>query len=174
MNGETTRSRFLTPSLFAVGAIVFLLPFFTVSCTGPLAGELRGFGVEPSEAQLELTGWDLVLGQLPERFQLIEGTGSAQPLAIALAVAVVLGIVASGLPRRLGAAAGVLLGLAGILLLILLGRAVGEAARANVQPNARGFIHVSWEIGAWVLVALLAVAALHGVFRVVRARARPP
>jgi hypothetical protein len=174
MKSDTTRSRFLTPSLFAVGAIVFLLPFFTVSCTGPLAGELRGFGVEPSEAQLELTGWDLVLGRLPERFQLIEGTGPAQPLAIALGVTVALGIAVSGLPRRLGAAAAVLLGSAGIVLLILLGWAVGEAARDNVQPNARGFIRVSWEIGAWVLVALLAMATLHGVFRVVRARARPP
>jgi hypothetical protein len=174
LKGETTRSRLVTPSLFALGAIVFLLPFFTVSCTGPLVGELRGFGVEPSEAQLELIGWDLVLGRLPERFRLIEGTGPAQPLAIALVVAVALGIVASGLPRRIGAAAGVVLGLAGIVPLILLGWAVGEAARSNVQPNARGFILVSWEVGAWVLVVLLGVATLHGVFRAVRARARPP
>jgi hypothetical protein len=174
MKRETTRSRVLTPSLFALGAIVFLLPFFTVSCTGPLAGELRGLGAQPSETQLELTGWDLVLGRLPPRVRAFEETGAAQPLAIALGVAVALGIVVSGLPRRLGAAGGALLGLAGIVLLILLGRAVGEAARANVQPKAREFIHVSWEIGAWVLVALLAMAALHGVFRVVRARARPP
>lgn len=75
---------------------------------------------------------------------------------------------ALGGPRRLGGAAGALLGIAGIALLILLGWAVGQEARARVQPNAREFIEVAWEVGAWVVAGLLAGASLHGLYRVVR------
>jgi hypothetical protein len=82
------------------------------------------------------------------------------------------GILLSGLPRRLGGAAGALFGLAGIVLLIMLGRAVLEEARARVQPNAREFIELGWEVGAWVVAGLLAGASLHGLYRVVR-RDRP-
>jgi hypothetical protein len=169
-------SRLVTPSLFAVAAILFLLPFFSVSCTGQLAAGLRDMGVEPSKQRVEVTGSELVLERVPDRlrnaYRELEGPGTAHPLAIALGASVAAGIVLSGLPRRLGGAAGTLLGLAGIVLLIRLGWALAEEARARVQPNAREFIDLGWEVGAWAVAGLLAGASLHGLYRLVR-RDRP-
>jgi hypothetical protein len=159
-----------------VAAILFLLPFFSVSCTGSLARELRAVGAQRSDLRFELSGWDLVLGSIPkqvEGFQRFEGPGTAHPLAIGLGVAVAAGIVLSGLPRRLGGGAGAVLGAAGIVLLSSWARS-GEEARARVQENARKDIHVSWEVGAWAVVGVLAVATLHGLVRMIRVPDRPP
>lgn len=69
-------SRLVTPSLFAVAAILFLLPFFSVSCTGQLAAGLRDMGVEPSNLRFEVTGSELVLETVPDRLR--NPTGSSR------------------------------------------------------------------------------------------------
>jgi hypothetical protein len=164
--------RLLTPSLFAAAGVLFLLPFFSVSCAGPPRGDLAGVGAVASDLEIELTGVDLLLERVPdqleEAYRTLEGPGTARPLALALGALVAGGILLSGLPRRAGGAAGALLGVGGIALLVLVGSAVGDEARARVQPNGRDFIEVTWEVGAWAVAVLLGAAAAHGAFRTLR------
>jgi len=168
-----TQHRLLTSSMFALAAILFLLPFFSVQCTGRAIPQFQDLGVPPSELRFELTGADLVFGRVPDPqaralFMEFDGPGTAQRLAIALGVAVLAGILLSGLPGRAGGVAGATLGLVGLALLILLGRAVDQEVHQRTVRTAREVVSVEWEVGAWGVAALLTAAFVHGTLRAFR------
>jgi hypothetical protein len=167
------KRRVLTPSLFGLAAILFLLPFFSVSCSGEAVEQLQDVGVDRSRLRIELTGADLVLGRIPNRearaaYRELEGPGIAHPLAIALAAVVFGAILLSGLPGRPGAAAAAVLGLVAFALLMLLGWAVDKEVHERTMRSAHEFVFVRWEEGAWAVAGLTALASAHGLLRVRR------
>lgn len=143
----------------AIALLAFLLPWMTVSCSNTKVAEANG--------------WELVIG----RIRLVaQSVGEASPdggklnyyLAGAVAL-IVIGLILS-LMRKRWAAAVVATSL-GALALIYAGaqqytsqRLADAAAKrgndVNMDQIAPSLIRIDWQIGYWVALGALAIAAL--------------
>ncbi|MBS0480276.1 MAG: hypothetical protein JSR79_13400 [Proteobacteria bacterium] len=142
----------------AVALLAFLLPWMTVSCSNTKVAEANG--------------WELVLGRIrPVMQSANEAPAHADKLNYYLAAAVgliVIGLILSLLRKRM--AALVVATSLGALALIWAGaqqytpQRLADAAKrggeAGMDEIATSVIRVDWQIGYWVALGALAVAAV--------------
>jgi len=143
----------------AIALLAFLLPWMTVSCSNTKVAEANG--------------WELVLGRIRP---VIQSASDAAPRAdhlnyyLAAAVAlIVVGLVLSLMRRNM--AVPVVATSLGALALIYAGanqyssQRLAEAAaksgrESNIDQVAASLIRVDWQIGYWVALGALAIAAV--------------
>jgi len=142
----------------AIALLAFLLPWTTVSCSNTKVAEANG--------------WELVLGRIRPVMQAAsDAPAHADKLNIYLAAAValiVVGLVLSLLRKRM--AALVVATSLGALALVWAGaqqytpQRLADAAKrggeANMDDVAASVIHVDWQIGYWIALIALAIAAV--------------
>jgi disulfide bond formation protein DsbB len=143
----------------AIALLAFLLPWMTVSCS--------------STRVAEANGWELVLGRIrPVMQSATEAAPHADKINIYLAAAValiVVGLILSLARKRM--AAVVVATSLGALALIWAGaqqytpqRLAEAAAKSgkdmNMDQIGTSLIRVDWQIGYWVALIALAVAAI--------------
>lgn len=142
----------------AIALLAFLLPWMTVSCSNTKVAEANG--------------WELVLGRIRPVMQAAsDAPAHADKLNIYLAAAVgliVVGLVLSLMRKRL--AAVVVATSLGALALIWAGaqqytpQRLADAAKrggeAGMDEIATSVIRIDWQIGYWVALGALAVAAI--------------
>jgi disulfide bond formation protein DsbB len=142
----------------AIALLAFLLPWMTVSCSNTRVAEANG--------------WELVLGRIR---LLVQSASGAAPRAdhlnyyLAGAVAlIVLGLILSLMHKRMAAA--VVATSLGALALIYAGAnqytsqrfadaAAKSGGEANMDQVAGSLIRIDWQIGYWVALGALVVAA---------------
>lgn len=141
----------------AIALLAFLLPWMTVSCSNTKVAEAYG--------------WELVLGRIRPVLQAAsDAAPHADKLNIYFAAAValiVVGLILSLIRKRL--AAVVVATSLGALALIWAGaqqytpQRLADAAKrggdANMDEIATSVIRIDWQIGYWVALIALAVAA---------------
>ena len=141
----------------AIALLAFLLPWMTVSCSNTKVAEANG--------------WELVLGRIRPVMQAASDTPAhADKLNYYLVAAValiVVGLILSLLRKRM--AAVVVATSLGALALIWAGAqqytpqrlaaAAKRGGEANMDEIASSVIRIDWQIGYWVALAALAVAA---------------
>lgn len=142
----------------AIALLAFLLPWMTVSCSNTKVAEANG--------------WELVLGRIRPVMQAAsEAPAHADKLNYYLAAAValiVVGLVLSLMRKRV--AALVVATSLGALALIWAGaqqytpQRLADAAKrggeAGMDEIATSVIRIDWQIGYWVALGALAVAAI--------------
>ena len=142
----------------AIALLAFLLPWMTVSCSNTKVAEANG--------------WELVLGRIRPVMQAAsDAPAHADKLNYYLAAAValiVVGLVLSLMRKRM--AAVVVATSLGALALIWAGaqqytpQRLADAAKrggdANMDEIATSVIRIDWQIGYWVALGALAIAAV--------------
>ncbi|QDZ07699.1 hypothetical protein FPZ24_09510 [Sphingomonas panacisoli] len=142
----------------AIALLAFLLPWMTVSCSNTKVAEANG--------------WELVLGRIRPVMQAAsEAPAHADKLNYYFVVAIgliVIGLILSLMRKRM--AAVVVATSLGALALIWAGaqqytpQRLADAAKRGGEMNmddvAASVIRVDWQIGYWVALGALAVAAL--------------
>ncbi|MDB5678033.1 hypothetical protein [Sphingomonas bacterium] len=155
----------------AIALLAFLLPWMTVSCSGTKVAEA--------------SGWELVLGHIRPVIAAAADKPQATHLNYYLAAAVALsaiGLVLSLMRRRLAMA--VVATSLGAVALIWAGtnqysntRLAEAAAKSGKESGldsvAASMIRVDWQVGYWVALAALAVAAVLA-FLAIRDPDEPP
>jgi len=142
----------------AIALLAFLLPWMTVSCS--------------STKVAEANGWELMLGRIRPVIQSAtdaapRGTHLNYYLVAAVAL-IVVGLILSLLCKRL---AGVVLGTSlGALALIWAGAqqytpqrlaaAAKRGGEAGMDEIATSVIRIDWQIGYWIALGALAIAAM--------------
>ena len=142
----------------AIALLAFLLPWMTVSCS--------------STKVAEANGWELVLGRIRP---IMQSTSEAAPRGnhlnyylVAAVALIVIGLLLSLMRKRM---AGVVVATSlGALALIWAGaqqytpQRLADAAKrggdANMDEIATSVIRIDWQIGYWVALGALAVAAM--------------
>jgi hypothetical protein len=141
----------------AVALLAFLLPWMTVSCSGTKVAEADG--------------WELAIGRIRPVISAAADRPQTAHLNYYLAAAVALiaiGLILSLMRRRLAVA--VLATSLGALALVWAGTSQYSSARLaaaasksgrdmNMESIAASMIRVDWQIGYWVALIALAVAA---------------
>ena len=141
----------------AIALLAFLLPWMTVSCSNTKVAEANG--------------WELVLGRIRPVMQAASDAPThADKLNYYLVAAValiVVGLILSLLRKHM--AAVVVATSLGALALIWAGAqqytpqrlaaAAKRSGEANIDEIATSMIRIDWQIGYWVALAALAVAA---------------
>jgi len=134
--------RFIVLALFLAAIIFFLLPWATVSCAGT---EL-----------ISASGFDLVRGSYDVPTGTSGVTAENEPIAIGVLAAAAVGLVISifrgGIWRLLRALAG----LAGVGLMIWLYFKMSD----EIASQGQGLLDMNLQIGAWLTIAALALAAI--------------
>ena len=175
--------RAVNPALFLVAVVCFFLPFFTVECSEALPEALEGLAEGLGEGQeldfgdqdlsQSVTGWQLVIGDPGEDGGApggeVEDPGPDLIAMAAFAVAV-LGILLSWLRRPIGPAVGLLLGVAGVVLLIVLWNRISD----RIPQEARAFVDLRTEPAFWIAVVGFALAALWAALRLLLEREGRP
>ena len=132
----------VSPIIFALSTLCFLLPFVTVSCNG--------------QKVASLTGVELATGTTVEQPQVFgpaqKKRVGAEPLATLAALCAIAGIGLSFLGSRLAIAPAVS-GAAGALFLLLL----QSKLNSDMSKEVQGAFRLDWEVG-FVLVLLFFVA----------------
>jgi hypothetical protein len=142
----------------AIALLAFLLPWMTVSCSNNKVAEANG--------------WELVIGRIRPVITAAADKPQTAHLNYYLAAAValiVLGLILSLLHRRLAIA--VVATSLGALALIWAGTSQYSSARLaaaaskgskgmNMDSVAASMIRVDWQIGYWVAVIALGIAAV--------------
>ncbi|MDD5339048.1 MAG: hypothetical protein PHG35_06545 [Dehalococcoidales bacterium] len=134
--------RFIVLALFLAAIIFFLLPWATVSCAGTEV--------------ISTSGFDLVRGSYDVPIGTSGVTAENEPIAIGVLTAAAVGLVISifrgGIWRLLRALAG----LAGVGLMIWLYFKMSD----EIASQGQGLLDLNLQIGAWLTIAALALAAI--------------
>jgi hypothetical protein len=140
----------VSPAIFALALICFLLPFVTFSCQGAKI--------------LTLSGIQLITGSSAQQPQMV-GTPKSEriggePLAAFAFLCGILGLALSFLKGRMGAIASAAAGgIAAIFLLALKSKIDGDALN-----KGGGVLQVNYEIGFYAVVILLVAAMALNIF----------
>ena len=141
----------------AVALLAFLLPWMTVSCSNTKVAEANG--------------WELVLGRIRPVMQAAHDapahTDKLNYYLVAAVALIVVGLILSLMRKRF--AAVVVATSLGALALIWavaqqytpqrLAAAAKSGGEANIDELATSVIRIDWQIGYWVALGALAVAA---------------
>ena len=141
-----------------IALLAFLLPWMTVSCSNTKVAEANG--------------WELVLGRIRPVMQSASDAASRadhlNPYLAAAVALIVVGLILSLMRKRM--AAWVVATSLGALALIWAGaqqytpQRLADAAKsgreANMDEIATSVIRIDWQIGYWVALGALAVAAV--------------
>jgi hypothetical protein len=137
-------NRKISIALFVLAAILFLLPFADLSCSGTKV--------------VSVTGVDLVIGKQVDNSSYggssSENAIDPQPLAIVALVAAVAGVV-SGFIWKRKAIARVILGVAGAALLI----ALKFKLDGDISREGQGYLQISYQFGYWAAIIVFVAAA---------------
>jgi hypothetical protein len=135
----------VSPVLFIVTVLCFLLPFITVSCNG--------------QKVATLSGTDLAFGTSIEQPQMfgrpIKQHTDAQPIATIAFLIAIAGIAVGFLAARVPLASAITGGLGALFLLILMGK-----LSSDVGKQVQGVLQI--EYGAGLIMALLLFIAAAG------------
>jgi hypothetical protein len=142
MSSSVHRLRSMT---FAAALLAYAMPFVTVSCPG---------------GSQTLTGIQVAVGTTVEQQQLLGPPKTehldGEPLALAALLCAVAGLASAVLRRPVAAAASLVIGLLGAVLLLLLRSKIDGA----VQNQGMGMFQVTYGVGYWTAVLGFAGSSL--------------
>jgi zinc ribbon protein len=144
LHGVTRMKSKVSPILFLVTVLCFLLPFITVSCNG--------------QKIASLTGTELAFGSSVEQPQIFGGATAkrhidAEPIATIAFLCALAGIAVGFLVARMPLVSGIVGAVGTLFLLILMGKISGDAGK-----QAQGLLQIDYGPG-FILSVLLFIAA---------------
>jgi hypothetical protein len=149
----------VSPVLFLVTVLCFLLPFITVSCNG--------------QKVATLSGTDLAFGSTVEQPQVfgqpVKKRVDAEPIATIAFLIAVAGIAVGFLAARVPLASAITGGLGALFLFILMGK-----LSSDIGKNAQGIFQLDYDIGFIMAVILFVGAAGWNAWLFFASRGAPP
>jgi hypothetical protein len=137
----------ISPALFALACLFFLMPFLSLSCN--------------NQTVAIFSGLQLVTGTQIQQ----QGGGESknvdpEPVAIVVLVVAISGIAMGFLKGKSSAVLSAIIGAAGFILMFLLKNKID----ADVLKEGQGMFQVKYEPGFWLVLAVMIVATVFNGF----------